>query len=53
MCIRDRFVAGAAIQWLRDEVKIVDAAPDSEFFCNKVPDTNGCLSLIHIFNSSQ
>ena len=36
------FVAGAAIQWLRDEVKIVDAAPDSEFFCNKVPDTNGC-----------
>ncbi|MBQ9155631.1 MAG: glycerol kinase GlpK [Eubacterium sp.] len=36
------FVAGAAIQWLRDEVKLVDAAPDSEFFCNKVPDTNGC-----------
>ena len=36
------FVAGAAIQWLRDEVKIVDAAPDSEFFCNKVADTNGC-----------
>ena len=36
------FVAGAAIQWLRDEVKIVDAATDSEFFCNKVPDTNGC-----------
>ena len=36
------FVAGAAIQWLRDEVKIVDAAPDSEFFCNKVKDTNGC-----------
>jgi glycerol kinase len=36
------FVAGAAIQWLRDEVKLVDSAPDSEFFCNKVPDTNGC-----------
>ena len=36
------FIAGAAIQWLRDEVKIVDASPDSEFFCNKVPDTNGC-----------
>ncbi len=36
------FVAGAAIQWLRDEVKLVDASPDSEFFCNKVPDTNGC-----------
>ena len=36
------FIAGAAIQWLRDEVKIVDASPDSEFFCNKVEDTNGC-----------
>jgi len=36
------FVAGAAIQWLRDEVKLVDASPDSEFFCNKVEDTNGC-----------
>ena len=36
------FIAGAAIQWLRDEVKLVDASPDSEFFCNKVPDTNGC-----------
>ncbi len=36
------FVAGAAIQWLRDEVKLVDASPDSEFYCNKVKDTNGC-----------
>jgi len=36
------FVAGAAIQWLRDEVRLVDASPDSEFFCNKVADTNGC-----------
>ncbi len=36
------FVAGAAIQWLRDEVKLVDSAPDSEYFCTKVPDTNGC-----------
>lgn len=36
------FVAGAAIQWLRDEVKLVDAAPDSEFYCNKVKDTAGC-----------
>ncbi|OXS25965.1 MAG: glycerol kinase [Acetobacterium sp. MES1] len=35
------FVAGAAIQWLRDEVKLVDSAPDSEFYCNKVADTNG------------
>jgi glycerol kinase len=36
------FIAGAAIQWLRDEVKLLDASPDSEFFCNKVADTNGC-----------
>ncbi|MGE4507189.1 MAG: glycerol kinase GlpK [Eubacteriaceae bacterium] len=35
------FVAGAAIQWLRDEVKLVDSSPDSEFYCNKVADTNG------------
>ncbi|MCR5097374.1 MAG: glycerol kinase GlpK [Lachnospiraceae bacterium] len=36
------FVAGAAIQWLRDEVKLVDAAPDSEYFATRVKDTNGC-----------
>ncbi|MED9883645.1 glycerol kinase GlpK [Blautia sp.] len=35
------FVAGAAIQWLRDEVKILDSAPESEFYCLSVPDTNG------------
>lgn len=35
------FVAGAAIQWLRDEVKILDSAPKSEFYCLSVPDTNG------------
>ncbi len=35
------FVAGAAIQWLRDEVKLVDTSPDSEYFATKVPDTNG------------
>ncbi|HAZ06504.1 MAG TPA: glycerol kinase [Acetobacterium sp.] len=35
------FIAGAAIQWLRDEVKLVDSAPDSEFYCNKVSDTHG------------
>jgi len=35
------FIAGAAIQWLRDELKIIDAAPDSEYFSKKVPDTGG------------
>ena len=36
------FVAGAAIQWLRDELRIIDSAPDSEYLAGKVPDTNGC-----------
>ncbi len=35
------FIAGAAIQWLRDEVRLVDSSPDSEFFASKVEDTNG------------
>lgn len=35
------FVAGAAIQWLRDEMKILDSAPESEKYCLSVPDTNG------------
>ena len=36
------FVAGAAIQWLRDEMKILEESPDSEYMATKVPDTNGC-----------
>ena len=36
------FVAGAAIQWLRDEMRLIDSAADSEYMANKVPDTNGC-----------
>jgi glycerol kinase len=35
------FVAGAAIQWLRDELKIIHDSADSEYFANKVEDTNG------------
>jgi len=35
------FVAGAAIQWLRDELKIIHEAADSEYFANKVKDTKG------------
>ncbi len=35
------FIAGAAIQWLRDEVKLLDDAPDSEYYTNKVTDTGG------------
>ena len=35
------FVAGAAIQWLRDEMKLISDAFDSEYFATKVKDTNG------------
>ena len=36
------FVAGAAIQWLRDELRLLEDARDSEYMAQKVPDTNGC-----------
>ena len=36
------FVAGAAIQWLRDEMRLIDSAEDSEYMAKKVKDTNGC-----------
>ncbi len=36
------FVAGAAIQWLRDELKLIDSSPDSEYMARKVKDTHGC-----------
>lgn len=36
------FVAGAAIQWLRDEMRLIDSAADSEYMASKVKDTNGC-----------
>ncbi len=36
------FVAGAAVQWLRDELKLVEHAKDTEAEALKVKDTNGC-----------
>jgi len=36
------FVAGAAIQWLRDELRFIESAGDSEYMAKKVLDTNGC-----------
>ena len=36
------FVAGAAIQWLRDELRFIESAADSEYMAQKVSDTNGC-----------
>ncbi|WP_372370261.1 glycerol kinase GlpK [Candidatus Uabimicrobium sp. HlEnr_7] len=35
------FIAGAAIQWLRDELRIVHDAKDTEYYASKVPDTGG------------
>lgn len=36
------FVAGASIQWLRDEMRLIDSSADSEYMAKKVKDTNGC-----------
>lgn len=35
------FIAGAAIQWLRDGLKILDTAVDSEYYASKVEGTDG------------
>ena len=35
------FMAGASIQWLRDEMKLINDAYDSEYFATKVQNTNG------------
>ena len=35
------FVAGAAVQWLRDELHLVVSAAETERYCNAVQDTNG------------
>jgi glycerol kinase len=35
------FVAGAAIQWLRDELRLIRTASESEKYANEVEDTNG------------
>ena len=36
------FVAGAAIQWLRDEMRMIESAADSDYMARKVRNTNGC-----------
>lgn len=36
------FVAGAAIQWLRDEMRLIPNAAESEKLAREVADTNGC-----------
>ena len=36
------FVAGAAVQWLRDELGLIRDAAESELLAKSVPDANGC-----------
>lgn len=42
------FVAGAVIQWLRDEMRFITESSDSEYFANKVED-NGGVYLVPAF----
>jgi glycerol kinase len=35
------FVAGAAVQWLRDGLRLIEDAPDSEYVAAKVADSGG------------
>ena len=39
------FVAGAAIQWLRDELGLIRNAAESEAMAKSVPDSNGCYMV--------
>lgn len=36
------FVAGSAIQWLRDELRIIYTSQDSEYMAQRVKDSGGC-----------
>ena len=37
------FVCGAAIQWLRDGMRLIESAQDSEYYAKKVKDSDGVL----------
>ena len=39
------FVAGAAIQWLRDQLGLIRDSAESEVLAKAVPDTNGCYMV--------
>ena len=51
-CINDKityalegsvFTCGAAIQWLRDGIKIIESAADSEYYASQVKDSGGVM----------
>lgn len=37
------FMGGALVQWLRDEMELLDEASDSDYYASKVEDTNGVV----------
>ncbi len=37
------FACGAAIQWLRDGLRLIESAQDSEYYASKVPDSGGVM----------
>ena len=37
------FIAGAAVQWLRDELKVIASSAEVEALAGTVPDAGGCL----------
>lgn len=39
------FIAGAAVQWLRDNLRIVDTAQDTEYMATRVDDSGGCYMV--------
>ena len=41
-------MGGAVIQWLRDEMRLIDESRDAEYFAKKVPD-NGGVYLVPAF----
>ncbi len=42
------FMGGAVVQWLRDEMRLIDTSADSEYFAKKVPE-NGGVYLVPAF----
>ena len=36
------FIGGAAVQWLRDEMRLINTASESEYEALRVPDSGGC-----------
>ncbi|MBQ9409794.1 MAG: glycerol kinase GlpK [Clostridia bacterium] len=42
------FVAGAAVQWLRDELKLIDSAAETQYLAQSIPN-NGGVYLVPAF----